>query len=259
MGSSEPVPERRLTILHTSDLHNKLDEESAARLRELKRSDPDSLMLDSGDAIWAGNAYWRPGGEPIFDLMNSVPYDAMCMGNREFHFLDAGIRAKLSKTGFPILSANLRSCAGKLASASVTVLPHAVFTLSGLRVAVFGLTVPCVTRGAFLHRVFGNCFDQPVPAGVKAAEALRAECDVLIALTHIGIERDRELARRAPGIDLILGGHTHTVTNEPERLGDTVILHCGSHARRVCRVAIEVADRPKVVSHDLLPLRGRSD
>ena len=58
----------RITVFHTSDLHNKLTPELADKLRDLKREHPGSLMLDSGDAIWAGNIFWRPGGEPVFPV-----------------------------------------------------------------------------------------------------------------------------------------------------------------------------------------------
>lgn len=80
----------RITIFHTSDMHNKLTPAQAEVLHTLKSANPGSLMFDSGDAIWAGNVFWRPGGEPILDMMNAVPYDALCMGNREFHFLGHG-------------------------------------------------------------------------------------------------------------------------------------------------------------------------
>lgn len=259
MGRPEPVHTRRLTIFHTSDMHNKLDKAAAARLNELRNSTPDSLMLDSGDAIWAGNAFWRPGGEPVFDLMNSVPYDAMCMGNREYHILDAGIRAKLARAAFPVLSANLVLRSGGAAARGEMVAPYVLFARSDLRIAVFGLTIPCVPRGALLSRISDACFDQPEAAGARAAVSLRGQCDVLVALTHIGLERDRDLARSASGIDLVLGGHTHTVTQEPESAGNTVILHSGSHARWVRRVDIEVGTAPRVVGRELIPLQETGD
>ncbi len=63
----------------------RLDAVAADTLRTLKDR-YNALLLDAGDACWAGNVYYRPGGEPVFDLMNGAGYDAMTVGNREFHF-----------------------------------------------------------------------------------------------------------------------------------------------------------------------------
>ena len=83
---------------------------------------------------------------------------------------------------------------------------------------------------------------------------LRKDCDLLIALTHIGIKQDRELAESVPGIDLILGGHTHTVTEQPERVGDTFLLHSGFYAHYVRRIELEVADGKLDVKSELIGL-----
>jgi len=267
----------RLTILHTSDMHNKLTPDLASRLRSLARASPGCLVLDSGDAIWAGNIFWRPGGEPILDLMNSVPYDAMCMGNREFHFLDVGASSKTSRAGFPVLSANLRrsrdrggeergaglhvvsvpaeeDCGAAPFSRRARVCACAHFERDGLRITVLGLSVPCITQGMLARRVSSFYFDQPISAARELAPSLRDDCDVLIALTHLGVKQDRELAAAVPGIDLILGGHTHTITNEPELVNGTRILHHGFYAHYVGKVGVELEHGRLSVKDELVPL-----
>lgn len=277
----------RLTIFHTSDMHNKLTTDLAQRLHSLKEANPGSLMLDSGDAIWAGNAFWRPGGEPILDLMNSVSYDAMCMGNREFHFLDIGANSKTSRAAFPVLSANLRRSRERKAedwegeapaepssahadqgsagaspshapseafSRRARVRPFARFERDGLRIAVFGLTVPCITERMLVRKISDYYFEQPIPVAAQLVPELRAECDVLISLSHAGIKVDRELVEKVEGIDLILGGHTHTITDQPEWVGPTCILHHGFYAHYVGRVDVEVAGGGVRVRNELIPL-----
>jgi 2',3'-cyclic-nucleotide 2'-phosphodiesterase (5'-nucleotidase family) len=241
----------RLIIFHTSDMHNKLTPALADRLRGLKADCPNSLMLDSGDAIWAGNVFWRPGGEPVLDLMNAVPYDAMCMGNREFHFLGVGVDAKTSRAAFPVLSANLRA-------AKPTRKPPArayeVFERGGVQIGVMGLSVPSITERMLVKKVSDYFFTQPIAAATEVVPRLRAECDMLIALTHIGIKQDRELAESVDGIDLILGGHTHIVTPEPERVGRTWLLHHGSHAHFVGKVSIEIDSGHINVTNEMISL-----
>ncbi|MCE5313437.1 MAG: metallophosphatase [Armatimonadota bacterium] len=240
----------RITIFHTSDMHNRLTPEFASRLHDLKAANSENILLDSGDAIRAGNIYWIPGGEPALDFMNSVPYDAMCMGNREFHFLGAGVDSKISRANFPILSANLRASDKDRAN---PVISHAIFERSGVRLAVIGLTVPCITEKMFVKRVSDYYFDQPIAAAAEIVQALRSQTDIVIALTHTGINCDRELSEKVPGIDIILGGHTHIVADET--LGRTRILHHGYYAQSVGRVDIDFDSGGITgVSNELIPL-----
>lgn len=241
----------RLTVFHTSDMHNKLTREYADRLRKLKEDHPGSLMLDSGDAIWSGNVYWRPGGEPVLDLMNSVSYDAMCMGNREFHFLGIGANSKTSRAAFPVLSANLRATRD---GRRVPVSPYVMIERQGVRVGIMGLSVPCVTERMLVKKVSDYYFEQPIPAAAEIVPEVREQCDVLIALTHIGIRQDRELAEGVPDIDLILGGHTHTITEQPERVGGTWVLHHGFYVHYVGKVGIELGSGRVTVTNELIPL-----
>src|SRR5439155_3640467 len=103
-----------ITILHTNDFHNHLTEAQASKLAARRRQLGDSgLLLDAGDAVSSGNITFKPAGEPILDLMSDAGYDAMTVGNREFHFSQAGFCAKVSRARFPILCANVRAQDGK--------------------------------------------------------------------------------------------------------------------------------------------------
>lgn len=240
----------KITIFHTSDMHNKLTPEYAGRLHDLKGSVPGSFMFDSGDAIWSGNIFWRPGGEPALDLMNSVPYDAMCIGNREYHFLGLGMKCKTSKAHFALLSANMRAARNQ----ELPTLPYVSYEREGIRIAVLGLSVPCVTEKMLVKKVSDFYFDQPIATAQELVPKLRSEHDLVIALTHIGIKKDRELAEKVSGIDVILGGHTHVITDEPERVGDTLIIHHGFYVHYAGRVDIEVSGGKINLTNELIPL-----
>lgn len=241
----------QITIFHTSDMHNKLTSDYAGQLRDLKASVPDSLMFDSGDAIWSGNVYWRPGGEPVMCLMNSVPYDAMCIGNREFHFLSPGINSKTCKADFPILSANLRATKRRRRMPAE---PFIFVERDGIRIAIMGLSVPCVTERMLVKKVSDYYFEQPIAAAAEIVPKLKAESDLLIALTHIGINKDRELAEKVPGIDIILGGHTHVITDEPEKVGDTYIIHHGFYVHYAGKVTVDTTSGGIKVTNELIPI-----
>lgn len=223
-----------ITIFHTNDFHNKLTSEKAQKLKELKQSTSNSLLLDCGDAIWAGNIYFRPDGEPILKLMNDAGYDAMAMGNREFHFLATGLRKKIGWAEFPVLCANIRPTN----HADLPVASDVTFNIAGLKVVVFGLTVPMITERMLSRKVSSYVFDDSIETAARIVPELRKRADILVALTHIGLKVDRELAESVPGIDLIISGHTHAVLESPEMVGQTAIVQAGWFARYVGKVEI---------------------
>ncbi len=244
-----PIIKMPITIFHTNDFHNKLTEPQAERLRDLKTGTPGSLLLDCGDAIWAGNVFFRPGGEPVLRMMNHAGYDAMCMGNREFHFLATGLRQKIGWANFPVLSANIRARNG----ADLPVLPHITFERNGLRVTILGLTVPMITERMAVKNISAYVFDDPLEVAARLVPELRRDCDLLVSLNHIGLALDRKLAETVPGIDLIIGGHTHAVLESAEMVGATAIVQAGWFAHYVGKVEIAPGENTKA---ELIDLRG---
>jgi 5'-nucleotidase len=244
----------RLVILHTNDMHNVLarDEQRAARLMEIveaERANPPVLLLDAGDAIGAGNLTFNPAGEAILERMTTIGYHAMTIGNREFHLTEIGFTTKLNRARFPVLCANIRA----RGNARLPVRSHLILETPVGRVGIFGVTVPMITERMLSHHVSAYVFDDPIRVGAEMAERLRPQVDLLIALTHIGLKQDIELAKRAPQIDLIIGGHSHSVLEEPQREGRVAIVQAGSYARFVGRVEVEFAEQT-TISGKLLSL-----
>lgn len=200
----------------------------------MKDSVPNSLLFDCGDAIWAGNIYFRPDGEPILKLMNDAGYDAMALGNREFHFLATGLRKKIGWADFPVLSANIRPTN----HTDLPVKSDVTFDIGGVKVVAFGLTVPMITERMLSRKVSSYVFDDPIEVAAKLVPELKKRADIIIALTHIGLKKDKELAGAMPGIDLIIGGHTHTVLESPEWVGKTAIVQAGWFAHYVGKIEI---------------------
>lgn len=244
----------RLVILHTNDLHNRLikREERAARLVEVvqrERASSPVLLLDAGDAVGSGNLTFNPSGEPILDRMSEIGYHAMTVGNREFHFTEAGFRTTLNRARFPVLCANIRA----RGDAVLPVQSHLILETSAGRVGIFGVTVPMITERMLSQHISAYVFDNPISKGCELAEQLRPQVDLLIALTHIGLARDIELAKNAQSIDLIIGGHSHSVLEQPLREGSVVIVQAGCHARYLGRVEVELGN-PVRIEGRLIPL-----
>lgn len=244
-----------LDILHTNDFHNHLSDAQARTIRAAKDGLENSLLLDAGDAVSAGNIGVRPGGEPILTLMSETGYDAMTLGNREFHVADALLRAKIGKAQFPILCANVRWREDR--GETLPLAPHIVKTLpNGLRVGVFGLTVPMVTPGMAARVVSAFLFDDPIDAARLQIERLRPDVDVLIALTHIGIREDERLARNCPELALVVGGHSHVVLDTPKIVNEVPIVQGGWYGHYLGHVTLDMNDgRARLVSGRLTSLK----
>ncbi len=214
-----------LTIIHTADLHDRLDEARAEALGFL-REQSDALLLDSGDAVGAGNIYVRPT-EPVLERMNAAGYRAMAVGNREFFFRRRGMQFKTRQARFPVITTNLLPLGGEFGQIRRWV----ALTHAGARIGIFGLTPTMIRPGHPFERLSDVRLIAWEAAAREAVEHLRARVDWLIALSHRGIEDDRALAELCPEIDLVLGGHSHVEECTVVGPRPTLISHAGHHAR----------------------------
>lgn len=213
-----------LTFLHTNDFHGKLD---ASRLPFLLRHrESANFYFDTGDCVKAGNLAVPLRPEPVWKLLAKAKCTASVPGNRESQVVEEGFRRKIEGVKHPLLCCNMRRKNGKL-----VLPPSLVVESNGIKVGVVGTMVAMVTEGMATKAMSQFLWDQPIPAAIEEGERLRGEVDLLIALTHIGHTNDRKLAEKSEVFDVILGGHSHTVIEEPELVGRTWICQGGSHGK----------------------------
>lgn len=257
MLQSDTAERLSLHVLHTNDFHGSLTDAGAARLRNAIAALDGApyLLLDAGDAIKAGNVGVNPFGEPILDTMSDLGYQAMTMGNREFHVWKTALETKINRARFPVLCANIRPTKD---GAALPVQPSVTLSIGGLTITIFGVTVPMVTERMAAKAVSSFVFDDPIEVARKQVANLRYGADILIALTHIGIREDRRLAESVPGIDLIVGGHTHVVLEQPDIVNKIPILQAGSHGRFFGHAALTLGrDGVRVESYTLYALEEK--
>lgn len=239
-----------LTILHTNDQHSRIEPfpddgrkyggmggmaKRATLIEQIRKEEPNVLLLDSGD-IWQGTPYFNFfGGELEFKLMSQMKYDAATLGN---HDLDNGLRGlekMLPFADFPFVTANY--------DFSNTILknrfePYKVFEKQGVRIGVFGLGIELdglVAKNNFEQTVYLD----PVAVAKEMVQELRVnqKCNLVVCLSHLGYKYEDEkiddvkLAQQVQGIDLILGAHTHTFLDQP-----TAILHDSGHETLINQV-----------------------
>ncbi len=234
----------RLRIIQTNDLHGSLTSAKIPLLQSL-RAEAD-LSFDTGDSIKAGNLALPLHPEVVWPIFSQLDLTASVPGNRESHLLAAGVQAKFAGASHPVLCSNWRDRGGNLVWRDELRLD-----VNGLRVGVFGVMVPMVTARMKTQGLSAYLWDQPIDQARRKVDELRSKVDCLIALTHIGIAQDRKLAEACPELDLILGGHSHTVLNEPEAVNGVPICQGGSHARFIGRYAWEPG--AGLVESELIP------
>lgn len=229
----------KLTILHTNDVHSRMDPfpmdgsrnqglggvaKRATLIKRVRKEQKNVLLLDAGDYFQGTPYYNFFGGEIEIKMMSELGYDASTLGNHDFDGGMDGLERQLKHANFPIIISNYdfndTIMQGKTK-------PYTIFKKDGIKIGVFGLGIELeglVMKANYLSTRYLD----PVVEGQKWATFLKHEekCDYVICLSHLGYKYQSEstkisdviLAQQTKDIDLIIGGHTHTFLNQPERL-----------------------------------------
>jgi 5'-nucleotidase len=231
-GQSDKI--NRLVVLHTNDSHSQIEPLPAnhhrfpgqggyaARgsvIRKIREEGHPVLLFDSGD-IFQGTPYYNMyGGEVEMKLMSEMDYSAACIGNHEFDKGLDGLASAMQFATFPFISSNYIFNHPVLSKA---ILKYKIFTIGKIKVGVFALGVK--PYGLIGKIPFGDTeYREPVATAAEMAYFLKKEkkCSIVICLSHLGYKTDGdyigdyELAKQSKNIDLILGGHSHTLLSNP--------------------------------------------
>ncbi|GAB5555462.1 MAG: metallophosphatase [Saprospiraceae bacterium] len=222
----------RLTILHTNDVHSRIEPfekgqnagrggaaKRASMIKQIRAEESHVLLLDAGD-IFQGTPYFNFfGGELEFKLMSEMKYDAATIGNHDFDAGIDGLHKQLPHANFPLLIGNYDFSNTIMADQTQ---PYKIFKKGPLKIGVLGVGI--ALQGLVPKALYkGTRYLNPVSTANKYAAFLKNEekCDYVICLSHLGFQyRDRTisdviLAENSQNIDLIIGGHTHTFLDEP--------------------------------------------
>ena len=226
--------QKKITILHTNDVHSHIDAfgpedernpnqggvaRRATLIESLRKENPHTLLLDAGD-IFQGTPYFNfYGGELEFKLMSMLKYDLATLGNHDFDNGIDGLYAQLPHAKFDFVSANYDFSNTTL---DTHVKPYKTFVRDGIKIGVFGLGIQLsglVDKKNYKETVYLD----PVEIAQDMSRVLKEEqkCDLIICLSHLGYQysydkvSDLSLASKTKDIDLIIGGHTHSFLKKP--------------------------------------------
>lgn len=240
-----------ITILHTNDTHSRLEEgkydgmgfaKIATLVADEQTKNQNLLLLDAGDTFHGLIISTLVEGESVIRLFNKLGYDAMVPGNHDFNYGQARLLELNQMTDFPIIAANI-----KKEYDTPFLDAYIIKEIDGVKVAIFGLATPETTYKTHPKNVEGLVFENPVEAARIMVEELKGKTDVIIALSHLGLDDSSEytsemVANQVTGIDLIIDGHSHTVLQEGKTVGDTLITMAGEYDKYLGVINLTVED-----------------
>jgi len=203
----------------------------AARAEELRAEKP-TLLFAAGDMIQGNNWANLFQGKSSIEAMNAMNFDAMTVGNHEFDFGLPILKERIGEANFPVLGANV---------AGLSVLkPYVVKSIDGLSVAVIGIVTADTPVTTHPRNVEGLEFLSPEETVGKYVRELREKNNIIVVLSHAGFSADSELAKKVDGIDVIIGGHSHTKIDKQLFIGKTLIAQAFEHSKALGVVDLTV-------------------
>lgn len=270
---------KTLTILHTNDMHASFLPHEAGWVqsspkpmvggfRELwwmvdsiRRSKGDVLVLDGGDVMTGTPIsefdYKGGTGGALFELMNMVGYDAWTIGNHDLDISQDNLRTLTAIARFPTVSANLVDTTGRL---TLNNKDYVIVKKNGLRIGIIGLMAPDLFHLTNTNNLKGLKVLSPVEVVQKIIDKINRETDLIVALTHEGVDADSILAVSAHGLSIIIGGHSHTRLKTPKMINGVIVCQAGSNCENLGELELTI-DGGKVTASNgkLLTLWARSD
>lgn len=246
---AEPYAAKKLTILHTNDVHSQLEPfpmdggpnqglggiaARAKLIEEIRANEKNVLLLDAGD-MFQGTPYFNIyKGEPEIKAMTKMGYDAGTIGNHDF---DGGLESfasQLQYASFSIVCCNYNFNATPFEGKSS---PYKIFRKERLKIGITGVGI--ALKGLVPEDLYGKTeYSDPITKLNETAYTLKKkeDCDIVICLSHLGYNYgegsricDVILAKESEDVDLIIGGHTHTFMKKPEtytnKKGNPVVIN----------------------------------
>lgn len=277
--------EFKLTILHTNDIHSRIEsinkydstcgaEDEAegkcfggvARImtkvteRRAALEGQNVLLLDAGDPFQGSLFYTTYKGAAEAEFMEAIGYDAMAVGNHEFDDGPAGLEKFVDAVSFPVISGNLDLTSEPALKGKVG--NHVVLEVGGEKIGIISaLATDTVETSSPGPNVVFQDEIESLQADVAALEA--EGVNKIIALTHVGLPKDLEIAEKVEGIDVVVGGHSHTLLSNtsdkaagpyPTMAGDVPVVQAYAYSKYLGELTVTFDDAGNVTAAEGEPI-----
>ena len=238
-----------ITLLHINDSHSHLDEETiklklktsadqreeievknggfarvAALMNMLASTEKNPIKIHAGDAITGDLYFTMKDGEAEADLMNTVCFDTFTLGNHEFDQGDLGLKTFIGflnkksncKTNTQVLSANVEFGPSSALYQSNLVKPYSIIEKEGQKIAFIGLTIANKTKNSSRPNP-DTIFKDEITTAQKYIDELKQQgINKIVVQSHLGHPFEKDLAAQLSGVDVIVGGDSHTLLADPK-------------------------------------------
>lgn len=247
----------KLVILHTNDTHSQVEPTEKSSLKtadmggyarrmgvinQIRSQGKNVILVDAGDYS-QGTPYFNfYNGRIEVDAMNRMKYDAITLGNHEFDNGIDTLAVVLKNARFPIISSNYDLTSTSLAK---MVKPYLILKRDGLKIGIMALDVN--PKSLIMENNYkGLIYEDPTQKVNEISTLLKKneKCDVIICLSHMGADNDFEIAHETRYIDVIIGGHSHSMitnTTEMNAAGKPIVIaQMGKSGMYLGRVELEL-------------------
>jgi len=276
VGIGTASADSTVTILHTNDFHSRVEPISKfdspcsvadnlegkcfggyARLvtavAEARERNPDALLFDGGDQFQGSLFYTYYKGEVAAEIMNTMQYDGMTVGNHEFDDGPEVLREFIENVDFPVVMSN--ADVSQEPALANKIMKSTIVEKAGEQYGIVGLTP--IDTGDLASPGKNITFSDPVAAVQGEVDALTEQgITRIIVLSHSGYEIDKRVAAETTGVDVIVGGHSNTfLSNASERasgpyptmIGDTAVVQAYAYGKYVGELSVTFNDAGEIV------------
>lgn len=213
----------------------------ATLIKEYRQKYKNILLLDSGDLF----PVIAPSeqAECALEAVNLMKYDAIGIGDQEFVYGKRFLLSSIQRANFPFLSATIvyeKPDKSDGYKTSLFARPYIIKEIAKLKILIVGV----ISDRAFIFfpkdKIEGLTILEPAMELSKILSELKDKVNFVIVLSHLGDESDKRLAQMVSGIDLIIGGHTQTLIEEPIRIGNTIIVQAGKNGEHLGEITLNI-------------------
>jgi 2',3'-cyclic-nucleotide 2'-phosphodiesterase (5'-nucleotidase family) len=241
---------RRITILHTSDLHARLEplEENRGGFAQLaatihrEAGDGNCLYLNAGDLVQGTPVSTLFQGSPLYEIANLMPIDAATFGNHEF---DYGWRKAIEyrrAAKYPLVIANVLDAQNRPIAP-----PYVLKTVNGVRIAIIGAVMGNLLDYTTAQELGPLRVLPVVPSVARYAKDLRSKSDLIVVLGHIEVKEAQDILRQVPEVNVVIKGHDHRGTATPITVEDRIAVWCKAYGVELGRLDLDVDTAEKKV------------
>lgn len=268
--------DKKLTILHSNDIHGAfLPEEKdmvqtgglafmSGYVNSVRKKEKNTIFAIAGDMFKGSIIDSEYKGLSTIELMNLLNPDVVTLGNHEVDYGLAHLLFVEKCAKFPIINANLFIKTNHVRLFA----PYEIMETDGLKIMFIGIITDEVLASTKSEGIIGSFVDVNEAAheiGIICDTYKTTDVDYTVLLTHIGLENDKELAeliRPEWGIDLIIGGHTHTLLYKPEYVNGIPIVQAGTGTGQIGRIDItfDCSGKTKIkdFNYQIVPITAES-